>query len=103
MVPGRSRDATTSIAVAAVSGRLIESSITGAVVAAPISRRLHPRLLRRDLRRTIGLSGRSCWLHVRSVELPWLDRGRYGRTPVILRCKQLAVLAGGLFMLNLRP
>src|SRR5438105_1316990 len=97
MVPGTSRCAAATIAVVAISGRLIEAAI-----APTITRRLHSRFLRRHLRRAIRRSSRAGWLHVRSVELARLGRGRYGRTSVIFRCEQLPVLPGGMLMLSLR-
>jgi len=102
VVPGTSRCAAATIAVAAVSGRLIEATIAGAAITPTIAWRLHSRFLRRDLRSAIGLSCRAGWLHVWSVELARPSRRGYRRPAVIFRSKQLPVLAGGMFMLNLR-
>jgi len=102
VVPGTSRCAAATIAVAAVSGRLIEAAIAGAAITPTIARRLHSRFLRRDLRSAIRLSCRAGWLHVWSVELARPCRRGYGRPAVIFRSKQLPVLPGGMLMLSLR-
>jgi len=97
IVPGTSRCAAATIAVAAISGRLIDAAITPT-----IAWRLHSRFMRRDLRSAIRLSCRAGWLHVWSVELARPCRRGYGRTSVIFRRKQLPVLPGGMLMLSLR-
>src|SRR5271170_6171464 len=52
--------------------------------------------------RTCFFPGRAGSLYMCSIELARPGGGRNRRTPMILRCEQLPVLAGGMFVFGLR-